>query len=122
MARRLGAEVRRRVIQLAAQGETWEIIDDTGVSMGAVSLIVKPLGGVIRPELWSTSSKRLSLPDRIDIRIGLEAGVSFAEIGRRLGRVTSTIAREVGGRAGRAGYAPMAAHRACGDGARRVPK
>ena len=62
MARRLGAEVRRRVIQLAAQGKTYrEIIDDTGVSMGAVSLIVKPLGGVIRPELWSTSSKRLSL-------------------------------------------------------------
>jgi IS30 family transposase len=116
----LSAQVRRRVIRLAAQGRTYrEIIDDTGVSMGSVANITRPLGGVIRPELWCPSSARLSLDDRVNIKVWLEAGESFAEVARRLSRSTSTISREVGGRAGRGGYAPMAAHRRAGERARR---
>ena len=96
-------EVRRRVIRLAARGRTYrEIIDEAGVSMGSVFKIVKPLGGVIRPELWSPSPARLSLDERVNIKVWLEGGESFAEIGRRLGRATSTISREVGGDWGRA--------------------
>jgi transposase, IS30 family len=117
---RLSAEQRCQVIRLAAKGRTYrEIIDETGVSMGMVTVITKPLGGVIRPELYEPSDKRLGLDDRVDIRIWLEQGASFAEIGRRLGRVTSTISREVGGVACRESYRPMAAHRRAGERARR---
>ena len=120
MGKRLSDEVRRDVIRLSAQGRTYrEIIEATGVSMGAVTIITKHLGGVIRPELWAPSSARLSLDDRINIKVWLEAGESFAEIGRRLGRVTSTISREVGGRDAREGYAPIAAHRQAWQRARR---
>lgn len=120
MGRPLSVEVRRRVIRLAAQGRSYrEIIDEAGVSMGSVTRITQPWGGVIRPELWQPSSARLSLDDRVNIKVWLEAGESFTEIGRRLGRATSTISREVGGRAGRCRYAPMAAHRRAGERARR---
>ena len=117
---RLSAEVRRRVIMLAAKGKTYrEIIDEAGVSMGSVTVITKPLGGVIRVEQWSPSSARLSLEDRVNIRLWLEAEESFTEIGKRLGRATSTISREVAGKAGRAVYKPIAAHRRAGEQARR---
>jgi IS30 family transposase len=120
MSQRLSDEVRRKVIRLSAQGRTYrEIIDEAGVSMGMVTKITKPLGGVIRPELWSPSAARLSLDDRVNIKLWLEAGESFAQIGRRLGRATSTISREVGGRSGRDQYAPVAAHRLAGQRARR---
>ena len=96
MAPRLSSVVRREVIRLAAAGRTYrEIIDEAGVSMGSVTNITKPLGGVIRPEMWCPSSARLSLDDRVNIKVWLEAGESFAEIARRLGRVTSTIDRRL---------------------------
>jgi transposase, IS30 family len=116
----LSPEVRRLVIKLSAQGRSYrEIIDLAGVSMGSVTTITKPLGGVIRPEHWSPSAARLSLDDRVNIRLWLEADVSFAEIARRLGRVTSTVSREVGGQAGRDCYRPVAAHRDAAQRARR---
>ncbi len=120
MGAKLSPEVRRRVIQLAAQGKTYrEIIDEVGVAMGSVTRVAGRLGGVFRPEQWSVSAARLSLQDRVDIKLGLERGESFAVIGRRLGRATSTISREVGGRGGRAGYAPVVAQRAAAGRARR---
>jgi transposase, IS30 family len=120
VATRLSPEVRRQVIRLAAQGRTYrQIIDEVGVSMGAVTVITKPLGGVIRPEMYTPSPARLSLDDRVNIKVWLEAGESFAEIGRRLGRATSTISREVGGTKARESYAPMAAHRRAAQRARR---
>ena len=101
---RLSDEVRCRVIRLAAQGLSYrEIVAGSGASMGSVGSIVRPFGGVIRPELWRRSDGRLSLDDRVNIKIWLESDVSFAEIGRRLGRATSTISREVGGVSGSVG-------------------
>lgn len=113
MSRFLSATARRAAIRLAAKGRTYrEIVDETGVSQGSVSLIVAALGGVIRPEDWQVSASRLSLDDRVEIKLSLENNDSFAAIGRKLGRVTSTISREVGGVAKRREYRPMAAHRA----------
>ena len=120
MGPRLSPVVRREVIRLAAAGRSYrEIIDEAGVSMGSVTNITKPLGGVIRPEMWCPSSARLSLDDRVNIKVWLEAGESFTEIARRLGRATSTVSREVGGRQGRSLYTPMAMHRRAGERARR---
>jgi IS30 family transposase len=118
--RKLSPETRRQVIRLAAQGKSYsQIIDEVKVANGTVGRIVRPLGGVIRPETWSPSPHRLSLDDRVDIKVAIEAGLSFAEIARRLGRATSTISREVAGVAGRASYQPMAAHRRAAERARR---
>ena len=50
---------------------------------------------------------------------GPRCSSSFAAIGRRLGRVTSTISREVGANGGRGGYAGWRAHRRASDQARR---
>lgn len=48
----------------------------------------------------------LSLPEREEIARALieDPAVSWAEIGRRVGRHPTTIAREVTGRGGRGGY------------------
>lgn len=117
---RLSAEARHLVIKLAAQGKSYrEIIDVAGVSMGAVTRITKPLGGVIRVEMWNPSPARLSLEDRVNIRLWLEAGTSFTDIAGLLGRAPSTVSREVGGVAGRSRYQPVAAHRRAGERARR---
>ena len=120
MGARLSDEVRWRVVRLAAEGKTYrEIVDEVPVSQGFVRLVTQPLGGVTRAESWCPSTARLSLENRVNIKIWMAEGASFAEIGRRLGRATSTISREVGGRNGRGSYAPFAAHRRAGERARR---
>ena len=116
----LSPAVRQRVIRLAAQGRSYrEIIADAGVSMGSITMITKPLGGVIKPEHWNPSSIRLSLDDRVNILLWLEAGETFTEMARRLGRTTSTVSREVGGVPGRSCYKPVEAHRRAERKARR---
>jgi IS30 family transposase len=68
---------------------------------------------------WDPSPARLSAAEREEIRSGLDSGESFAEIARGLGRVTSTVSREVGANGGREGYAGWRAHRRAADLARR---
>jgi IS30 family transposase len=112
--------MRRDIIRLSSKGLSREAIAaQVDVAQGTVSNVLRPLGGVVRPEMWCPSSARLSLDDRVNIKIWVEAGESFREIGRRIGRAASTISREVGGVAGRRTYAPMAAHRHAFDRARR---
>jgi IS30 family transposase len=113
-------DVRRQIIRLSTRGlSQGAIAAQVDVAQGTVSNVLRPLGGVVRPEMWCPSPARLSLDDRVNIKIWVEAGESFREIGRRLDRAASTISREVGGVAGRAGYAPMAAHRRAHERARR---
>jgi IS30 family transposase len=113
-------EMRREVIRLAAKGcHPREIAAQVGLWPYSVQLVLKPLGGVIRPEMWEPSSARLSLDDRVEIRIQLERGVSLRGIAASLGRSPSTISREVVANGGRANYAPMTAHRRACQAARR---
>jgi IS30 family transposase len=87
---------------------------DVGVHLNSVQRLLKPLGGVFRPEMWQPSSARLSLDERVEIRIGLERGESLRDIARSLGRAPSTISREIKANGGREKYAPAAAfRRAC---------
>src|SRR5688500_2987594 len=62
---------------------------------------------------------RLTQQERQRIAAGLDAGLSYAEIARRLGRPTSTISREIGRNGGPGAYRPQQAHRATARRARR---
>jgi transposase, IS30 family len=117
---RLTEDQRREIIRLTARGVSRpEVLDLVDVSDSSVKVVLRPLGGVFRPEMWTVSVHRLSLEDRVRIKGWLVEEESFAEIGRRLGRATSTISREVGGVAGRASYSPVDAHRRAQANARR---
>lgn len=62
---------------------------------------------------------RLTQQDRHRIAAGLVAGLSYAEIARRLDRTTSTVSREISRNGGPAGYRAEPAHRATERRARR---
>jgi IS30 family transposase len=116
----LPVDLRRQIIRLAGTGATYdEIRRDVDVAIGTVGNVLRPLGGVIRRDLWEPSGCRLSLDDRVEIRVKLEAGWSLRHIARHLGRAASTISREVNLNGGRQSYAPMAAHRRAHAQARR---
>ena len=116
----LPAEMRREIIRLRAGGATYaEISGAVGCALGSVSRVLVPLGGVTRVEDWTPSPARLSLEERIEIRIGLEGGASLRAIARRLRRTPSTVSREVAANGGLRAYAPMGAHRRARERARR---
>ncbi|GAA3885087.1 helix-turn-helix domain-containing protein [Saccharothrix violaceirubra] len=54
---------------------------------------------------------RLTLPDRRQIAAGLRDGLTYAAIGRRIERPTSTVTREVMRNGGPGGYDAESAHR-----------
>lgn len=109
---KLTREKRREIIGLAAKGKTLrEIADEVDFSWGYIGRVVKPLGGVIRKEMWESGTGRLSLDDRIDIFAALEQSLSLRAIARQLGRHPSTVCREVNANGGRQRYRPVPAHR-----------
>lgn len=113
-------EKRREIIRLAARGGTYrEIADTVELSTGAIGIVVKPLGGVTRPEMWDLGTRRLSLEDRIEIRVGLERKLSLRAIARGICRDPATVCREVKANGGRRRYAPLKAHRGAAARARR---
>jgi len=118
--RKITPELRRQVIGLAAQGLTYrQIVQRADVSQGGITLIVKPLGGVIRRDVLEVTGRRLRIDERLEIRSGLERGWSFRQIGRQVGRAASTVCREVAANGGRSGYRPFEAHRQADRAARR---
>lgn len=118
--RRITPEKRREIIRLASKGVTQEdIAGAVDLSRSAVGLVVRPLGGVIRKDMWDPGTRRLSLDERVEIRIGVEQGQSQRAIARRIGRHPSTVCRELGANGGRGGYRPMDAHRRAAQRARR---
>jgi IS30 family transposase len=117
---KLPPEVRREIIRLAAKGRSWDQIRlEVDCAIGTVCNVLRPFGGVYRPEMWQVSTFRLSLPERVEIRIKLELGWSLRRIGRALGRDVSTVSREVAGNGGRVDYQPFHAHGRAWSAARR---
>jgi transposase, IS30 family len=107
-------------MRLAAQGCSYrDIAGQVSISLGSVGRVLRPLGGVIRKDMLEPTGKRLSLEDRVEIRVGLGGGESMRSIAARLGRVPSTISREVAANGGRDSYRPVAAQRAAMVAARR---
>jgi transposase, IS30 family len=119
--RRMPPETRREVIRLARMGATYrDIKGQIDVSTGAIGLVLKPLGGVLRTEHWCPpSSRRLSLDERIEVQLGLAQRKSLREIAGELGRAPSTISREVNHHGGRGRYRAVTAHRHAQRAARR---
>lgn len=118
--RRITPEKRREIIRLAARGATYrEILAQVDTSFGGIRLVLKPLGGVMRKEMWDPGGRRLSLEERIDIKLGLEKGLSLRAIARSLGRDPATVCREVKNNGGRLDYRPVIAQKAAAKKARR---
>ena len=117
---KLTPEERKRIIGLVADGmRPVEVARAVARSVSLVQRTIREAGGVARRLEWDPSPSRLSAAEREQIRSGLDAGESFAAIARRVGRVTSTISREVGANGGRRNYAGWRAHRRASDQARR---
>ena len=116
----LPEDLRLQILRMWREGcDPWEIASVVQVSRTTVYGVLKPLGGVVRPELVEVSKSRLSLDDRVEIRLALEQGCTFREIGDRVGRDASTVCREVNNNGGRGAYRPMAAHRQARERAKR---
>jgi IS30 family transposase len=95
---------RVAVMGLISSGASAEQAGDAvGCTARSVQRLLAVLGGVDarrRPR----SLLRLSLGDREEIRVGLHAGDSLAQIARSIGRSASTVSREVSHNGGRKGY------------------
>ena len=106
---RMTREERSLVMALLSSGASAE---EAGAAIGcsdrSVRRLVVRLGGV-KARKRPRSPKRLSLEDREEIRAGLEAGASCAEISRRIGRCPSTVSREVANNGGRRRYRAVTA-------------
>jgi IS30 family transposase len=114
--------VRRRVVSMRLEGAGYrEIQAATGVSAGTVANVLAAAGCRGRVERHVVAG-RLSLEDRVEIRVGIERGESGAQIARRLGWDASTVTREIArhSSSGRDGYRPFEAHRRACANAHRV--
>lgn len=100
----LPSEKRQEVWERWRAGDSIsEISRAVGSPPGSIFSILLPHGGIYQPPQRRRPGC-LTLADREEISRGLAAGESFAEIGRRLCRPTSTISREVAANKGRRRY------------------
>jgi transposase, IS30 family len=117
MGNRLSRADRVEILERVSCGETQpQVARAVGCSARTVARVLVAAGGTPsrRSRRRPRSPLRLSLLEREEIRAGIAAGDSFRAIARRIGRAPSTVSREVGGVAGRAGYrATRADDRAC---------
>ena len=109
------AEIVRRVWA----GESWEAVAvGLSVAVRSVARAMRDSGGM--PPRWTERSPlRLSLEEREEISLGLQAGESLQSIARRLGRSVSTISVEVAVHGGAKAFRAAAADRAAYEAARR---
>ena len=113
-------EVKAGIRWAVASGVSWkETARRFQVSMRTVARTVREVGGMAPLTEWSRSAGALTAQERESIRAGLVAGESFASIGRRLRRATSTVSREVAANGGRDRYEGWAGERRAREMARR---
>ena len=118
--KRLEPEVEREVRRLAAKGHKLrEIGRMLGCSRHAVTNTLRRQPRPPSVAAWNPSPARLSLQEREEIRVGLERGDTFTAIATRIGRVVSTVSREVKANGGRDAYRAHVAHQVACERARR---
>lgn len=121
MAGILTYEQKQLAFRLRTRG--WRLVDiarEIGCTAPMVGLMVRDgrfTTGV--PDGWEPRPGCLSIADREEILVGIRAGESLSSIARRLGRVPSTVTREVAANGGRDNYSAWAAHQRAQDAARR---
>ena len=103
---------------LAAGESSVVIAQRVGCSHDSVDRVRRRFGGV-PPRTAAVRPDGLSLAEREEISRGLARGESCAAIARALGRVTSTVTREVKANGGRQRYRAWDAHRRAHERARR---
>jgi IS30 family transposase len=108
----LTVDQRRRVRQLRTEGMTVaDVAREIGCSLRTVKRVVATQGKrEERQTRWSPSERRLSLPEREEISLGLRRGESFTAIAQLLRRSTSTVSRDVNANGGRELYRAWRAH------------
>jgi transposase, IS30 family len=117
----LTVEQRQLALRLKARGLTVrEIGPQVDCSFQCAARVVRQASRrPVRHDGWVPGPGRLTLADREEITIGLQAGESFTAIAARLGRAVSTVSREVAANGGRAGYRAWRAHQRAREQARR---
>ena len=112
MSRHLTTEQRLQARRLRREGRSVrEIAASIGCSTRTVKRVTRGPGlRESRRIAWSPGPSRLSLAEREEISRGLVAGDSLRAIAARIGRVPSTVSREVMANGGRARYRAVGAH------------
>jgi IS30 family transposase len=88
-----------------------DVAREVGCSLRTVKRVMAGKGKrEERQTRWCPGERRLSLPEREEISLGLRRGESFTAIAARLGRSTSTVSREVNANGGRDDYRAWRAH------------
>jgi IS30 family transposase len=102
---------REAILRRRAEGHTIkEVAALTGRSTASVDRVVAAAGG-LPPRRTGRAGRALTVAEREEISRGLEAGQSLRAIARGLGRVCSTVSREVGVNGGPGQYRAWAGER-----------
>lgn len=118
-ARRLSEHERRELQRRVAEGETFaSAAAAVGCSTKSIQRLLARTGGLAR-RATERSPLRLSPADREELSRGLVAGDSLRHIAERLGRVVSTLSREVERNGGRLTYRACHAETSAARRARR---
>jgi transposase, IS30 family len=93
--RAMPREVKREVRDRLLAGETWaDVAAVVGITEKTISRVLNEAGGM--PPRWSARSlSQLSLAQREEISLGIEAGKLDADIAREIGCHRSTVKREI---------------------------
>lgn len=110
--------IARALAVVAGGGRVAEAAAETGLGGSTIRRHVREQGVAMVRERKRRASA-LTLAEREEIRVGIAAGHSDAEIARRLGRHRCTIGREIAAHGGRDRYRAHQAHAAADDAARR---
>lgn len=103
-ARRLSEHERRELQRRVTAGETFaSAAAAVGCSTKSIQRLLARTGG-LEQRVQQRSPLRLSVADREELSRGLVAGESLRQIAERLGRVASTLSREVERNGGRTAY------------------
>jgi transposase, IS30 family len=121
MAGILTHEQKQLAFRLHARG--WRLVDiarEIGCTAPMVGLMVREGKFTIGiADEWEPRAGCLTIEDREQILVGVRAGDSLTVIARCLGRVPSTVSREVVANGGREGYSAWHAHQRAREHARR---
>ena len=108
-ANRVKAAERAEICRLRSEGLTVaEVAARTGRHPATVDRVIARAGG-LPPRRTGRSAGALTLAEREEISRGIERGVSLRAIAMELGRLASTITREVNANGGRDRYRAWAA-------------